>query len=233
MAAEYQKAISDEQFDLIVLEVYEYVKSGKLSKMRVKGVARELVTRRDEDGELIFYDARCKGERIPVVEATMYDRVKSIVVNWRKYIAPLMETLLIEATYQQALKAKDNPTSFKTAAEMIVPKDSGADEDKPALPPRVVAILQQAPVGTTIVIGAHNDAQGTGDTGHERPDTVHSLADGQRQDTTIETIPSGHDKSVHGVHEGDDTAQGSAVPDTPVPLENAVDNDSRGSVGVA
>ena len=231
--AEFQPAISDEMFDQLVVDLYEYVKAGTLSKLKVIGVSRELIVKRDDDGNLAYYDIRREGKDTPIHLDTMIGRIRIIVQSWKKYLAPMMEPLLLEAAYQHAVKSKDSTASFKTASELIMPKESADDGNKPAVSPRVAAILQQNPMGTTIIIGEDRHANGLGEAGYERPDTVHPVADGQRENTTIETIPSGHDKSVHGVHEGDDTAQGSALPDTPVPLENAVDNDSRGSVGVA
>ena len=142
-----------------------------------------------------------------------------------------MELLLIEATYQQALKAKDNPTAFKTAASVIMPQVSDNDGTKPALSSRTIAILQREPVETNIHIGQGNVAEGLGDKGHEGADRVHPVADGQRQDITFETLPSGHDTVVYGVHEGGDSAQGSAVPDTEVPPQDPVDNDSGNGMG--
>lgn len=237
MAAEYQKAINDEMFGRIVLEIYEYVKDGRLSKMRVEGVAREIADKCDKNGERIFYDARYPGEKREIKKGTFYERVRNIVTDWRKYLTPLMETLIIEATYQQALKAKDNPASFKTAASVIMPKESVADEDELALSPSVAAILQHRPVGTTIVIGQGGAAQRAGDNGHERPDTGDSVADRNRtdrqetEDIAFETVPPGHDKSIHGVHEGRDTAQRPVVPDTSVAPEDAIDDDGRGDMG--
>lgn len=229
MASEAQKAITDEQFDQIVLEVYEYVKSGKLSEMRVKGVARELVKKLDDDGKLMFTDARYPGEGRPIKEDTMYERVKSVVVNWRKYVAPLMETLLIEAAYQQARKAKENPAAFKTAASVIMPLER-TDDNKPAISPGAVTILQRPGMGTAVCVGQGARVESVRDEGHECPDTVHPVADGQREDITVEVVSLGHDKSVYGVHEGADTPTRPIVPDTEMAPEDTVDDDGGADI---
>jgi hypothetical protein len=231
--AEFQSAFSDEMLEQLVVDVYEHVKAGTLSVKKVIGVSRDLIAKRDDDGNLVYYDIRCEDKDTPINLDTMIGRIRNIVKDWKIYIAPLMETLVLEAVYQHALKASSSTQSFKAASDLIMPKESADDGNKPPVSPRVAAILQQNPVGTTIVIGKDCHANRLGEAGHERPDTVHPVADGQRQDTTIEAIPPGHDKPIHGVYEGDDTAQGSAVPDTPVSFEDTVDNDSRGSVGVA
>ena len=231
--ADFQPAFSDEMLDQLVLDVYEYVKAGTLSELKVIGVAKQLIAKRDDDDNLVYYDIRKDNKDTPIVLDTMIGRIRIIVKDWKIYIAPLMETLVLEAVYKHATKAKENVTSFKAAAEMIMPKERAEDGNKPAVSPRVAAILQQSPVGTTIVIGKDCLAEGTGNKGHEGADRVHPLADGQREDTPVEAVPSGHDKAVHGVPEGHDTAQGSALPDTPVPPEDAVDNDGRDNMGVA
>ena len=240
MAGKAQKAITNEQFDQIVLEVYEYVKHGKLSEMRVKGVARELVAKLDDDHGLMFTDARYPGEGRPIKEDTMYERVKSIVVNWRKYLAPQMETLLIEAAYLQALKAKENPASFKTAASVIMPPRSEDDGTEPPLSPRSKSILRRGRegMGATIRFGKDYRPLTTGDNGHECADTVHLVADGhglgdepESQDITIEMVSFRDDRVVHGVHEGPDNTDGSVVPDTEIPPEDPVDNDSGDDMG--
>jgi len=224
-------AFSDEMFDQIVLDVYEYVKSGTLSKSKLVDIADKMIAKRDDNGELVYYDVRFSGEKRPIKQTTMIGRIRAIRTNWKTYIAPLMESILLEAVYQHAQKAKDSTQSFKVAADLILPKESADDGNKLALPPSVTAILQSAPVGTTILIGADCAAQGTGDKGHERADTVHPVADGQRENPALEVVPSGDDKPVHGVPEGDDTAQGDTIPDTTVPSEDTVDNDSGDDMG--
>ncbi len=239
MASEAQKVISDEQFDQIVLEVYEYVKSGKLSKMRVKGVADDLIKKLDDDGKLMFHDARYPGEYRPINRETMYGRVNPIVVNWRKYLVPLMTPLLVEALHQQTLKAKDNPASFKTVAAIIMPPES-ANESEPPVSPRSEAILQRGEDGmeSTISIGKDHHAGKAGDNGHECADTVHSVADGhglgdkpESQNIPTEVVSLRDDRVVHGVHEGADTAHGSIVSYSPFPLEDTVDNNGGDDMG--
>ena len=226
----FQPAFSEEHMNMLVLEVYEYVKNGTLSKLKVIGVARELIEKR-ENGELIFYDIRVEGEKKPIHLDTMIGRIRIIIQNWKVYIAPLMETLLIEAAYKHAVKAKDSPASFKTAASVIMPERSGDNGNKPPLSPGAVAILQQNPVGTTIHLGKDAYLAREGDSGHECLDTGNIMADGQRQDITPEALPIGHGKAIHGVREGGDTAQGSPVPDTEVPSEDPVDNDGGDNMG--
>ena len=229
----FDPAFSEEMKEQVTLDVYEHVKSGTLSKNKVIGVAKEMINKRDDEGNLVYYDIRCKDEKKPILLTTMIGRIRLIVQDWKKYVAPLMQPLLLEAVYQHVTKAKDSTQSFKVASDMIMPKESASDGDKLTLPPSVNAILQQAPVGTTIVIGADCAIEGIRDTRYERPHTVHPLADGQRQDTAIEAVPHEHDKPVHGVSEGDDTAQGDTVPAASVPSEDTVDNDSGASVGIA
>lgn len=219
--------------DRLIVEVYEYVKKGTLSVKKVMGVSRELIEKRDDEGQLIFYDVRVEGKDKPIGVDSMISRVRIIVQNWKKYIGPLMETLLIEAAYKHVAKAKDSPASFKIAASVIMPPESDSDEDKPALPPRVAAVLQNNPVGTTIIIGKDNGAYGPGEKGHECADTVHHLADGQCEVSPTEMVSSGHDKAVHGVHEGGDTPERSSVPDTEVPPENPVDNNGWDDMDIA
>ena len=232
-----EPVFSEEMLDQVVLDVFEYVKVGGLSAKKVIGVSREMIAKCDDDGNLVYYDIRVEGKETPILLDTMIGRIRTIVQSWKKYIAPLMETLVLEAAYQHALKAKDNVTSFKAAAEMIMPKESVDDGTPPALSPRVAAILQQSPVGTTIVIGQGSSAQGVGDKGHEGADRVHPVADRHKdtgqgsEDTPVEMVPSGNGEFVHAVHEGRDITEGSALPDTPVPSEDSVDNDSRDDMG--
>ena len=223
-------AFSDEMFEQITLDVYEYVKSGTLSKKKVIGIANEMIEKRDDEGNLVYYDIRCKDEKKPILLTTMIGRIRLIIQDWKKYVAPLMQPLLLEAVYQHVTKAKDSTQSFKVASDMIMPKESADDGNKLTLSPGALTILQQNPVGTTIAIGQGGGLERTGDTRYERPHTVHPVADGQRQDTAIEAIPSEHDKPIHGVPEGDDTAQRDIVSDTPLPPEDTVDNDSGGDM---
>lgn len=224
MATDFKPAFSDEMLDQMILDVYEHVKAGTLSKLKVIGVSREMIEKRDDKGDLVYYDIRVEGKEKPIVLDTMIGRIRIYIKDWKKYLAPLMEPLLLEAAYQHAVKSKDSTASFKTAAEMIMPKEHDDDGTKFALPPGVAAILQNHPVGTTIVIGQAAVAKGTGGKGHECPDTVHPLADGQRQDTPVAVVSSGHDKSVRGVHEGGDTAQRCVVPDTEMASEDTIDD---------
>jgi len=230
--ANFEPAFSDEMAEQIVLDVYEYVKAGELSVKKVIGVSREMIEKRDDEGNLVYYDIRVEGKDKPIILDTMIGRIRIIVAEWKKYVAPLMQTMVLEAVYQHALKGKDNVASFKAASEMIMSKESADDGDKLAVPPSVNAILQSAPVGTTIIIGQDCLAQGVGDKGHEGADRVHPMAHGQRQETPAEAIPCGHDKPVHGMSKGGNTSQGSLVPDTPLPPEDAVDNDSGDDMGV-
>ena len=159
-------AFSDEMKEQITLDVYEYVKARTLSELKVIGVSREMIDKRDDEGNLIYYDIR-KGKDAPIKLDTMIGRIRIIVQDWKKYIAPLMETMVLEATYQHAKKASDNVTSFKAAAEMIMPKESADDGDKLTVSPRTLAILQQSPVGTNIYLGQGTPVERVGDKGHE------------------------------------------------------------------
>ena len=235
--ADFQPVFSEEMLEQVVLDVYEYVKSGTLSAKKVIGVSREMIAKRDDEGNLVYYNIRVEGKEKPILLDTMIGRIRIIVQDWKKYIAPLMETLVLEAAYQHAVKAKVNVASFKAASEMIMPKESVDDGTPPALSPGVAAILQQSPVGTTIIIGQGSSAQGTGNKGHEGADRVHPVADGHKntgqgtEDTPVEVVPSGNGELVHAVHEGRDTAEGSALSDTPIPSEDSVDNDSGDDMG--
>ena len=233
----FQSVFSEEMLDQVVLDVYEYVKARALSEKKVIGVSREMIAKRDDEGNLVYYNISVEGKDTPILLDTMIGRIRIIVQDWKKYVAPLMETLVIEAAYQHAKKAADNVTSFKAAAEMIMPKESVDDGITPALSPGVAAILQQSPVGTTIIIGQGSSAQGTGDKGHEGADRVHPVADGHKdtrqgtEDTPVEVVPSGNGGLVHAVHEGRNTTEGSALPDTPVSPEDSIDNDSGDDMG--
>lgn len=221
----FEPSISNEMFNQLVLDIYEYVQSGTLSKKRVMGVTRELLDKRDDDGNLVYWDVRQEVKYTPLKFDAMYQRINRIVRDWRKYLAPLMEPYILEATFQHALKAKDNVTSFKAAAEVIMPKEKSNDGSKLALPSRVAAILQQSPVGTTIIIGEAAATKGTGDKGHAGADRVHPVADGQQENTPVEVVSHRDDKPVHGMSAGEDTAQGNLISDTTVPSEDPVDND--------
>jgi hypothetical protein len=199
--------------------------------MKVIGVAREICEMKDDDGELEFYDIRYGDEKRKLNLDTVIGRIRIIVKDWKKYLAPLMETLVLEAAYKHAELGKKNVTSFKAAAELIMPKERADDGDKITVPPRVAAILQSNPVDTTIIIGKGNGAERTGHQGYERTDTVHPMADGQREDTPVGTLSPEHDTVVYGLSEGEDTTEGSSVPDTTVSLEDSVDNDSRDDMG--
>ncbi len=235
--ANFDPAFSGEMLDQMVLDVYEYVKAGMLSEKKVIGVSREMIEKRD-DGRLVYYDIRVEGNEKPIGLDTMIGRIRIIVNDWKKYIAPLLKTLVLEAAYQHAVRAKDNVASFKAVSELVMPKESGDDEDKLAVPPRVSAILQQNPVGTTINIGKDNGVEGVGDKGYERIDTMHPLADGdgledksESQSISAEVVSFGDDRPVHEVHEGADTAEGSVVSDTPVSFEDTVDNNGWDDMG--
>ena len=229
----FDPAFSEEMKEQVTLDVYEYVKSGTLSKKKVIGIANEMIEKRDDEGNLVYYDIRIEGNKEPIKLTTMIGRIRLIIQDWKKNVAPLMQPLQIEAVYQHVTKAKDSTQSFKVASDMIMPKESADDGNKLTLPPSVAAILQQNPVGTTIVIGTDSTAQGTGDTRYERPHTVHPVADEQRQDIAIEAVPCGHDRTLHGVPEGDDTAQGDTIPVASVPSEDTDSIDSGAGVGVA
>ena len=234
--ADFKPAFSDEMIDQLVVDMYEHVKAGTLSKLKDIGVSREMIARRDDDGNLVYYDIRFPGEQREINLNTMIGRVREIRKNWKKYFAPQMEALMLEATYQHALKSAGNVTSFKAAAEMIMPKESADDGDKLTISPRTLAILQQGPVETNIYLGQDTPVEGLGDKGHEGADRVHPVADGrcerpQKEDIPPEVVPSGNGELVHAVHEGGDTTEGSALLDTPVPSEDPVDNDSRDDMG--
>lgn len=231
--AGFEPIINDEMMGQLAAEVYEYVKKGTLSKLKVIGVARELIEKRDDKGQLIFYDVRVEGKDKPIGLDTMISRIRIIIQNWKKYLGPFMETLLIEAAYKHATKAKDSPASFKIAASVIMPPESDSGESKPALPPGVAAILQNNPVGTTIIIGKDNGTRGLGEAGHERADTVHPVATEQGQDIAPEVVPRGHDKPVHGVHEGGNTTERYTVPDTAMAPEDTNSDDSGGDMGTS
>lgn len=222
---DFTPAFSDEMFDQIVVDVYEYIKSGTLSEKKVLGVATEMIAKRDDVGNLIYRDIRFQDEERPIKLNTMIGRIRLIVQDWKKYLAPMMEPLLLEAVYKHAAKAKDSTQSFKVASDMIMPKESADDGNKPALPPRVAAILQQNPVGTTIVIGEAAAVEGTGDNGHAGANRVHPVADGQQENPPVGVVPSADDKLIHGLFEWDDTAQGDTISITSIPSEDPVDND--------
>jgi len=235
--AEFEPAFSDEMLEQMVLDVYEHVKAGTLSKLKVIGVSREMIAKRDDEGDLVYYDIRVEGKEKPIVLDTMIGRIRIYIKDWKKYLAPLMEPLLLEAAYQHAVKSKESTASFKTAAEMIMPKVSADDGTKPAISPGVSAILQNNPVGTTIVIGQDSGIEGTGDKGHECADTVHLVADGcegageSAEDTPAEVVPPGNGGIVHEVHEGGDTTEGSALSYSEIPSEDSVDNYSGYDMG--
>ncbi len=229
--ADFEPALSGEMVDQLVLDVYEHVKAGTLSKLKQMGVAREMIAKRDEDGDLIYYDIRLKGQKEPIVLGTMIERIRIIIKGWKKYLAPLMETLVLEAAYSHALKARENVTSFKAVSELIMPKGSDADEDKIAVPPRVANILQQNPVGTIINIGKDNGTERPGDEGHQCADTVHPLANGRGEDITAEAVSLRDVEPVFGLCEGDDTAERYIVPDTEMAPEDPVDNDGGANIG--
>lgn len=231
--AAFVPIINDEMMGQLAAEVYEYVKSGTLSEKKVIGVSRELIEKRNDEGQLIFYDVRAEGTDKAIGLDTMISRIRIIIQNWKKYLGPFMETLLIEAAYKHATKAKDSPASFKIADSVITPPESDSSESKPALPPRVAAILQNNPVGTIIIIGKDNGTRGLGEAGHERTDTVHPVATEQGQDTAPEVVPCGHDKPVHGLHEGGDTPERYTVPDTEMAPEDTDSDDSGGDMGTS
>ena len=141
-----------------------------------------------------------------------------------------METLVLEAAYQHALKARDNVTSFKAVSELVMPKESGDDEDKLAVPPRVANILQQNPMGTIINIGKDNGTERPGDEGHQCTDTVHPLADGRGEDTTAGTVPFRYVEPVYGLCEGDDTTKRPFIPDTEMASEDSADNNGGANI---
>lgn len=235
--AGFEPIINEEMHNQLVLDIYEYIKAGTLSEKKVIGVSREMIEKRDDKGSFVYYDVRVEGNEKPIGLDTMIGRIRIIINDWKKYIAPLMRTLVLEAAYQHALKSKDNVTSFKAVSELVMPEESGADEDKLAVPPRVANILQRNPVGTTINIGKDNGATGVGDKGHECADTVHPLADGHQgvgqdtEDTPAEVVSLRDDRTVYEVHEGGDTAEGSIVSDTPIPPEDSVDNNGWDDMG--
>ena len=229
----FEPAFSKEMIDQLVVDMYEHVKAGTLSELKDMGVAKECIAKRDDEDNLVYYDIRFPDEQREINLNTMIGRVREIRKNWKKYFAPKMEALMLEAMYQHALKAGTYVSSFKAASEMIMPKEDADDGNKPALSPGVSAILQQNPVGTTIVIGQDSNAKRTGDKGHARADRVHPLAHGHREDTPAETVSSGHDKPIHGVSEGDDTPQRNSISNTEVSPEDTVDNDSGDNMGAA
>ena len=233
---QYESVFTNEQEDLLILEIYKYVENYTYATTDPTAMARDIIEMRDDEGALIFYDSRLAGKDNIVNFETLKKRIQRIRDGWKKQLAPHMRGYLVEGLYAQAKNAKNSPASLKAAMEVIDPPKVESDETKPALPPRVAAILQQNPVGTTIIIGEGARASGEGDAGHECVDTVHPVAAGQQtesdrqQDTTFETLPSGHDTVVYGVHEGGDTSQGYPVSDTEMASEDTVDNDSRGDL---
>ena len=228
--ADFQPAFSDEMIDQLVVDMYEHVKAGTLSKLKDMGVARECIAKRDDDGNLVYYDIRFPGEYREINLNTMIGRVREIRKNWKKYFAPQMEALMLEAVYQHALKSASSTQSFKAAAELIMPKESGDDEDKLPIPPRVAAILQDRPVGTIINIGKDNGTERPGDEGHQCTNTMHPLANGQGEDTTAGAVPFRYVEPVCSLREGDDTAERYIVPDTEMAPEDSADNNGGANI---
>ena len=230
--SQYESVFSEEQHKELVLRIYyDYVKTRRLSKLGIRGVARELQEEQDDDGNYVWVDQREETKGQQVKFETLRQHVQRIVANWRPEMREFMRYELIEAVASHAEKAADSPASLKAIAPIIEP-ETKHDTDKLAISQRDRALLQRGAVATKITIGKAIAVEGDGDTGHECPDTVHLMADGQRQDITIETISFGDDSPVRGVHQGRHPAQGSPVPDTEVPPEDAVDNDCGDDMGL-
>jgi hypothetical protein len=215
----FQPAISEEQDELLRLEMMKYVRNGKLSKIGVKGMCRELLELKDENGDYIFYDIRYDKSHKGSLEALRF-RAKRYRDNWKKYLLDDVKILLPEAIYAQADAAKKSPASLKAVMEAVKEPDDKPEDNRRALPPVFVGILRPGTVVTNIPFGQDGRIESVRDKGYECPNTGYFIPDGQQADSPAEVVPLGHDKPVHGVLQGADTAEGSAVSDTEVSSED-------------
>lgn len=229
---QYQPVFSEEMLARLPGDVYEYVKAGTLTEMKVIGVSREILKIRDDKGDFVYYNIKFPDKKTAIILDTMIGRIRLIVQHWKKYLAPQMQTMIVEAAYAHAVNAKSNVASFKAVEAALTPKETAKD-DKPPISDGVKSILQAIPVGTTLVIGSGAALEGVGEAGHECSDTGDPLAAGREENITLKVVPPEHDKSVHGVFEGSDTAKRLAISDSPVALEDADNNNGRADLDSA
>jgi len=218
--------MSDEQKELIDSYLCELNRTGKFHSTSARQIAADLLEK--HEAELIN---TATGN--PYDERTIRKYIESFVDNWlsdgRAFTRGVTKKLMYAAD-QLADEAVKNPQAYKVLADKFAPLKHDERTDKPAVSPVVVGILQQPDMETTICIGQDALAARIGHQGHECLNPGDSVADGQQEIPAPKALPRGHDTPVRGVHDGEDTPQGSPVSDTPVSPEDPVDNDGGGDL---
>lgn len=225
---QFLPALNDGQEDLLKIYVMDYIRKGKLSKMGVTAMCQRLVELKNDDSTYIFYDDRID-KYTPANSETLRHRVRSYVKFWRRYLLEDAKSLMLEALYSQAEKAKNSSQSLKIVSDLIE-KDE-PNEDKRSVPSVLVQILHEKSVGQSVPIGQNGRIESVRDTGLECADTDDPLPDRRHEDTPPQMVPSGHDEPVYGLYEGRDTTERSSLPDTALSLEDPPDINGRSNMG--
>ena len=167
-------------------------------------------------------------------ERTIRRHIEAFIDSWlgneRAFRRGIVKKLMY-ASEELADRAPKDTRAYKVLTEKFVP-DNNEHSNKPALSPGAITILQRKGVGTAIVIGPNPGAEGAGHQGHERPDTVHTVASEQQEYSGLEALSPGDDTPVRDVYQGGDIPEGTVIPDTKGSSEDSVDINSGADMGV-
>jgi hypothetical protein len=194
--------------------------------------ARQILDLKDEDGKLIFINTDNKQL---YNDRTIRGRIEKFIDHCRgtdSAYSREIQKYLMEEVMEIARDINKNPKLGQLIIEKFMPGGGDASGGQ-GITPRAQALRDKIGVVVVNTSGTDTVVTGYGDTGPPGADRGDIVADGRGEDITAEAVSSGHDNTVHEVHPGGDTAEGSVVPDTSVPSEDSVDNDSGGGLGPA
>jgi len=226
----FEPLFTDEQDDRFLAEITKCARRGELSSLGNKGCIEKIIDMKDEDGNLVFYDAR--GDNPDKTKPANYDAARSrfgkVIQDWRKEIAPRLKGQLIEAVVAQVDNAKNSPASLKAVASIIEPEIDQkegvniaviiSDKLKTLLCELDTVPLRAIP--ETIGAGEDSVHAGIGDKGYALSLPSHIGTPGC---TPGEEVPFPDDGVVH-VDSGDESLQGSPVSCATRVSENDIDN---------
>lgn len=211
--------IQQEVFDDYIMDL---VKAGKFADKSHREMAGELLAM-EEDGEKVFINPETEAL---YNERTLRGKITKFINNAQSnaYANEIKRNYMQEA-FKASKNMADKPATLKVIGEKFLP-DKKDETDGNKTSPVVIAILDRKRMAITDGSGAVTVIEGIGDSGHERPDTMHIVADRRGEDTPLKALPLADDPTVHGLYKGEHTSEGASVLDTEVPPQDTDNNDS-------
>lgn len=221
---------------MFLIELVKLARKGKLGHGQLREASQFLCDMTDENDDHVFYDSRDappdKSKSIKF--ESMYKKVRDVVADWRRTIAPMLRPELLESVVTQADKAKDSPASLKAVASIIEPELDNRRVDVNVTgevrhSARLTALLQALDaadvqkISSTPGGGADALPEASGDQGHEIPVRGGVGTPGRG---TLQALPLPGDQSVHGERDRKEI-QGSTVPVATGVLEDNGGDDRR------